>query len=226
MLREKRKERLVVQLATFAFLLPSTSLPPPHEMADSPLHNSAVPLPHTPRDSLSSESTDTNPLHIRREEYEEDDDALADADALLASENGEKPPQRDRAGSFSFGYSPHLLQLAASSDERREDVSGGAANGRVKEHVSLAHGVALVVGTIVGSGIFSSPGIVAKESGSVGSALFIWIGAGLLSWAGTSLLLLYWRVNRKLSALSSSRRVEFCGIGKYATYKRRSASRK
>ncbi|KWU44069.1 amino acid transporter, partial [Rhodotorula sp. JG-1b] len=55
-----------------------------------------------------------------------------------------------------------------------------------KEHMSLIGGMALIVGIVIGSGIFSSPGVVAKETGSVGSALLVWAGAGLLSWAGGS----------------------------------------
>ena len=49
---------------------------------------------------------------------------------------------------------------------------------------SMMAGVALVVGMQIGSGIFSSPGVVARETGSVGAALLLWAGAGLLAWAG------------------------------------------
>jgi hypothetical protein len=180
------------------------------EMAELPLHGSTTAAPLVPRTSTSSNSSSTSPsqLHIRSGEYDDEDEALADADALLASEEDGKVPQRARAGSFSFAFSPHLLQLAASSDERREEVAGGG-NGRVKEHVSLAHGVALVVGTVIGSGIFSSPGIVAKETGSVGSALLVWVGAGLLSWAGAYCLLSV-RKEETLTSLSLSRRFVVC----------------
>ncbi|GAA6000235.1 hypothetical protein JCM10207_007919 [Rhodosporidiobolus poonsookiae] len=123
-------------------------------------------------------------MPIRSEQYDEDEGVDdADVEALLETE---KQRRRSRTGSFSFGFSGQLLQLAASSEAQRDDTAGGTGRGGVKEHVSLAHGVALVVGTVIGSGIFSSPGIVAKESGSVGSALLVWVGAGLLSWAGGS----------------------------------------
>lgn len=56
----------------------------------------------------------------------------------------------------------------------------------MKEHMSLIGGMALIVGIVIGSGIFSSPGVVARETDSVGSALLVWAGAGLLSWAGGS----------------------------------------
>jgi hypothetical protein len=42
----------------------------------------------------------------------------------------------------------------------------------------------LVVGMQVGSGIFSSPGVVVAEVGSVGASLVIWVVSGLLAWTG------------------------------------------
>jgi hypothetical protein len=36
----------------------------------------------------------------------------------------------------------------------------------------------------VGSGIFSSPGVVVAEVGSVGASLVIWVVSGLLAWTG------------------------------------------
>ncbi|TNY18522.1 amino acid/polyamine transporter I, partial [Rhodotorula diobovata] len=114
----------------------------------------------------------------------DDDDADA-ADALLASTTQGKP-RRARAPSFSVDFSGRLLQLAASTDTGTSAAERGERPGTVKEHVSLAGGIALVVGIVIGSGIFSSPGVVAKETGSVGTALLVWLGAGLLSWAGGS----------------------------------------
>jgi len=45
-------------------------------------------------------------------------------------------------------------------------------------------GIALIVGTQVGSGIFSSPGVVVAEVGSVGASLLVWLASGLLAWTG------------------------------------------
>ncbi|RXK34828.1 L-methionine transporter [Tremella mesenterica] len=55
-----------------------------------------------------------------------------------------------------------------------------------EKHVGLLHGLALVVGAQVGSGIFSSPGVVVAEVGSVGASLLVWIISGLLAWTGAS----------------------------------------
>jgi hypothetical protein len=41
-----------------------------------------------------------------------------------------------------------------------------------------------VVGMQVGSGIFSSPGVVVSQVGSVGASLIVWVISGLLAWTG------------------------------------------
>ncbi|KAI0068994.1 APC amino acid permease [Artomyces pyxidatus] len=45
-------------------------------------------------------------------------------------------------------------------------------------------GIALIAGLQIGSGIFSSPGVVVANTGSVGASLVVWILSGLLSWTG------------------------------------------
>ena len=147
--------------------------------------------------------TTASSLPIRTDAYADDGAETGDADAdaaaaLLDSSDGEKRPAgargRARTASFSFDFSGRLLQLAASDDVGAGAAGGTATDrgtregrgGKVKEHMSLIGGMALIVGIVIGSGIFSSPGVVARETGSVGSALLVWAGAGLLSWAGTS----------------------------------------
>lgn len=50
----------------------------------------------------------------------------------------------------------------------------------------ILEGVALVVGLQVGSGIFSSPGVVLASVGSTGAALIVWLVSGILAWSGAS----------------------------------------
>ena len=54
----------------------------------------------------------------------------------------------------------------------------------LKKQIGLLSGVGIIVGIIVGSGIFVSPRGVLQESGSIGLALIIWIFTGLLSTMG------------------------------------------
>lgn len=55
---------------------------------------------------------------------------------------------------------------------------------QLKKELGLWDGVAIIVGIIVGAGIFVSPKGVLLNSGSVGQALIIWIFSGVLSLIG------------------------------------------
>ncbi len=70
-------------------------------------------------------------------------------------------------------FSP-LSQDADSSDTTEPN--------RVEENrkLSFVDGLGVTVGIIIGSGIFSSPGVALDRSGSPGAALIAWLVAGLL----------------------------------------------
>lgn len=54
----------------------------------------------------------------------------------------------------------------------------------LKRRVGPLSGIALIVGTMIGSGIFLSPRGVLKRTGSVGLSLIVWSLSGLLSLLG------------------------------------------
>ncbi|GAA5910297.1 hypothetical protein JCM8208_003500 [Rhodotorula glutinis] len=166
---------------------PLSPLASPRAAASS--NTRLAPTVASPSDTRNSDDLKTAP--VRTDDYNDDDDPLDAADALLAQDDDDHHPglTRSRASSFSVDFSGRLLQLTASTERGADGGSAaerGQRPGTVKEHVSLAGGCALVVGIVIGSGIFSSPGVVAKETGSVGTALLVWLAAGLLSWAGGS----------------------------------------
>lgn len=110
--------------------------------------------------------------------------------------------------SLSFGYRDHLLPLSLSGDgdetlagdygDREMSVSAARAGGNrsrsrrrharglAERRVTLIDGIALTIGVQIGSGIFSSPGVVTLNTGSIGASIVIWFVSGLLAWTGAS----------------------------------------
>ena len=60
--------------------------------------------------------------------------------------------------------------------------------GSLEKHKTLTYlnGLSLIVGLIIGSGIFSSPSQVNVNAGSPGASLLVWAIAGVLAWTGAS----------------------------------------
>ncbi|KAI0341556.1 amino acid transporter [Trametopsis cervina] len=116
--------------------------------------------------------------------YSQDSDeslrALEISDGPLLAETPRSG--RDRSYSVSgFDFQNDLLPLSASLSEP----DSVAAESREK-HIGLVNGIALCVGLQIGSGIFSSPGVVVANTHSVGASLAVWLGAGVLGWTGAS----------------------------------------
>lgn len=74
----------------------------------------------------------------------------------------------------------------------RKDSKDGGANGKegggggdgeivLKPKMTLVNGITVIVGSIIGSGIFVSPTGVLLNTGSVNMSLIVWVISGLFS---------------------------------------------
>ena len=73
------------------------------------------------------------------------------------------------------------------SDGQATTAAPTAANDDViclKPKMNLLNGITVIVGSIIGSGIFVSPKGVLENTGSVGLSLVVWIISGLFSTIG------------------------------------------
>ncbi|GAB0087400.1 Y+L amino acid transporter 2 [Sergentomyia squamirostris] len=65
-----------------------------------------------------------------------------------------------------------------------KNISGGGDDVGLKAKMSLLNGITVIVGSIIGSGIFVSPTGVLKYTGSVNMALVVWTVSGVFSMVG------------------------------------------
>lgn len=83
--------------------------------------------------------------------------------------------------SATEGLPPKVMEMGSGVDIVEKESSEGV---RLKKELGLMDGVAIIVGVIVGSGIFVSPNLALKYSGSKGMALIVWVLSGFLSMIG------------------------------------------
>lgn len=70
------------------------------------------------------------------------------------------------------------------TDPDRKLQDGNQAKVELGKKVTLLRGISIIIGTIIGAGIFISPKGILKNSGSIGVSLMVWIGCGVLSLFG------------------------------------------
>ncbi|KAK5944806.1 hypothetical protein PMZ80_002006 [Knufia obscura] len=110
------------------------------------------------------------------------------------------PAQRSRMNrsysvSSAFDFTPALFPLSTTAGGYTAlgapatpsfDRGGGIENLEKHKTLTYFNGLSLVVGLIIGSGIFSSPSQVNLRVGSPGASLIVWTISGLLAWTGAA----------------------------------------
>ncbi|KAL1849453.1 hypothetical protein Plec18167_006566 [Paecilomyces lecythidis] len=124
----------------------------------------------------------------------DDDDPLAGTPGV----NDDRPrPGRSYSISSAFDFGSTLFPLSQTNggyaplgapSQFSLDRQNGILNGSLEKNKTLTYlnGLSLIIGLIIGSGIFSSPSQVNANAGSPGASLIVWVVAGLLAWTGAA----------------------------------------
>lgn len=102
---------------------------------------------------------------------------------------------RSYSVSSAFDFTPALFPLSSTAGgytalgaPTTPTIHRTGTLENLEKHKTLTYlnGLSLVIGLIIGSGIFSSPSQVNLHVGSPGAALIIWTVSGLLAWTGAA----------------------------------------
>ncbi|KAL4782294.1 amidase signature domain-containing protein [Aspergillus varians] len=122
----------------------------------------------------------------------EDEDPLSTS-SLPANHGSSRPRSYSISSAFDFGRNLFPLSQTAGGYVPLGAPSAlggesGVGDGSLERNKTLTYinGLSLVVGLVIGSGIFSSPSQVNANAGSPGGALVAWLVAGLLAWTGAA----------------------------------------
>ena len=79
------------------------------------------------------------------------------------------------------------FEFKEETPEEEKQLTGDTKDGdgvRMKAELTLLNGCTIIVGCIIGSGIFVSPTGVLQSTGSVNLSLIVWVASGLFSMIG------------------------------------------
>lgn len=149
----------------------------------------------SPAVRTSSESSSSPGVSSSREVSLEDEDPLDENNAAARGIPGSH--HRSFSVSSAFDFTSNLFPLSSSSGNgyarigepiSASDPQTALGGGSLEKNKSLTYlnGLSLIVGLIIGSGIFSSPGQVIARAGSPGASLLVWLIAGILAWTGAA----------------------------------------
>ncbi|KAL5360316.1 amino acid permease-domain-containing protein [Aspergillus floccosus] len=143
----------------------------------------------------SSRSSSPSGISSSRKLSLEDEDPLSGSHLHAGLESQRPRSARSYSVSSAFDFGSALFPLSQTNGGYAPlgapsmiDREAGLADGSLERNKTLTYlnGLSLVVGLIIGSGIFSSPSQVNANAGSPGASLIAWAVAGLLAWTGAA----------------------------------------
>ena len=146
-------------------------------------------------DAYSESETDSRPsISSSRKLSLEHDDPLDDDNPAGRPGYG-RTHGRSYSVTSNFDFAANLFPLSSSAAPGYAPLGaptsaaqhhGGLGGASLEKHKTLTYlnGLGLIIGLIIGSGIFSSPSQVNSNVGSPGAALIVWAVAGVLAWTG------------------------------------------
>lgn len=155
--------------------------PPRDSLELASLASSSLNLSHSSRSSSPSGISSSRKL------------SLSNDDPLNTPANPRPPHSRSYSVSSAFDFASNLFPL--SSTAAGYAVLGAPGSGPIdlngaslekRKSLTYLNGLSLIVGLIIGSGIFSSPAQVNINAGSYGASLVVWTVAGILAWTGAA----------------------------------------
>jgi amino acid transporter len=169
-------------------------LPPPATRDSLELASLASSSHASQRTSI--ESSDSGAASSRRLSFD-DEDPLSELNPAGHGDNNRPRHTRSYSVSSAFDFAPNLFPLSSTAQGYTAlgapsnpalDPSNALNGASLEKNKSLTYlnGLSLVVGLIIGSGIFSSPSQVNKNAGSPGASLIVWTVAGILAWTGAA----------------------------------------
>ena len=147
-------------------------------------------------DSYASEESSRPSVSSSRKASLERDDPLDDSNPAVGT--ARQFHGRSYSVSSAFEFAANLFPLSSTADGSgyaplgTGTMTGGGGLGRIgrmlekRKTLTYLNGLSLVVGLIIGSGIFSAPSQVNSKVGSPGAGLIVWVVAGTLAWTGAA----------------------------------------
>ena len=166
----------------------------PHQGLTAPARDSLelASLAESDQDDLpSSDTSSTAGVSSSRRLSLENEDYLDSA----TTPTGRGRHGRSYSVSSAFDFTPALFPLSSTAGGYTAlgapsqvflDRHPGVENLERNKTLTYLNGLSLVVGLIIGSGIFSSPAQVNSHAGSPGASLIVWTISGLLAWTGAA----------------------------------------